>query len=148
MSFKVGDTTKLKSGGPDMTVTRIGTAGGETMVWCVWFDGTKDLYGLFPPQALKAPSELAEPDKARSEPEQATKPTPERAEELEAAREQQPTQVEVAPLTPEPVEASQEPHPTQPDSAPVAGKIDMQAQIVSLQSMISTLLKRPVDRTG
>ena len=147
MSFKVGDTVKLKSGGPDMTVTRIGTAGGEPMIWCVWFEGPKDLYGLFPPQALKAPSELAEPDKAHPEP-AALKPTPERAEELEAPREQQPTQVEVAPLTPEPVEASREPHPTQPDSAPVAGKTDMQAQIVSLQSMISNLLKRPPDRTG
>jgi uncharacterized protein YodC (DUF2158 family) len=147
MSFKVGDTVELKSGGPDMTVTRIGAAGGEPMVWCVWFEGTKDLYGLFPPETLKAPSELTEPDKAPSEPE-ALKPPLEPAETLEAPREQQPTEVEGAPLTPEPAEASQEPHPTQPDSVPLAAKSDIQAQIVSIQSMISSLLKRPVDRTG
>jgi len=61
MSFKVGDTVKLKSGGPDMTVTRIGTAGEVPMVWCVWFEGAKDAYGLFPPDALRAsPSEPAD----------------------------------------------------------------------------------------
>ena len=45
MSFSVGDTVQLKSGGPDMTVTRIGTAGGEPMVWCAWFEGSKCLSG-------------------------------------------------------------------------------------------------------
>ena len=145
MSFKVGDTVKLKSGGPDMTVTRIGAAGGEPMVWCVWFQGSNDVHGLFPPETLKPPS--ADPDKTPSQPEQAITPTPERAEAVEAPREQQPTEVEGAPLTPEPVEAAQEPHPTQPDCTPVA-KGDIQTQIVSLQSMISNLLKRPVDRTG
>src|SRR5262249_18880955 len=138
MSFKVGDTVKLKSGGPDMTVTRIGTSGGETMVWCAWFEGTKDAYALFQPETLRATSE---PDAAPSKPEQALKPTPERAGVLEPPREQQPAEGEAAPLTPEPVEASQEPHPTRPDSAS-AGKSDIESQINSIQSMISGLLRR------
>src|SRR5207253_7655439 len=32
----------------------------EPMVWCAWFEGTKDAYALFPPEALKAPLEPAE----------------------------------------------------------------------------------------
>ena len=141
MSFKVGETVKLKSGGPDMTVTRIGTSAGEPMVWCVWFEGSKDVYALFPPETLKAASELAEPDKAPSEPAQGLKPPLKQAEAVEASPEPQPIELDVAPLTPEPVEASQEPHPTHPDSVP-AGKSDIETQIVSIQSMISSLLKR------
>jgi len=52
MSFKVGDTVSLKSGGPDMTITRIGTAGGEPMIWCVWFEGTKGLKCLWWKEAV------------------------------------------------------------------------------------------------
>ena len=61
-----------------MTVTRIGTAGEEPMVWCAWFDGTKDAYALFPPDALKASalSEPAEAAKALFEPEPKTTPEP------------------------------------------------------------------------
>jgi len=141
LSFKVGDTVKLKSGGPDMTVTRIGAAGGEPMVWCVWFEGSKDVYALFPPETLRAASELAEPDKVPSEPAQALKPPLEQAEAVGAPPEPRPIEVDGAPITPEPVEALQEPHPTHPDSVP-AGKRDIENQIVSIQSMISSLLKR------
>ncbi len=139
MSFNVGDTVQLKSGGPDMTVTRIGTAGGEPMVWCAWFEGTKDAYALFPPEALKAPLEPAE----------APSKTP---ETLKAPPEPQPTELDSAPVTPEAVEASQEPHPTQADSAPFAEKDTApparenekshEDQIASIQSLIASLLKR------
>jgi uncharacterized protein YodC (DUF2158 family) len=142
LSFKVGDTVKLKSGGPDMTVTRIGTAGDEPMVWCVWFEGTKDAYALFPPEALKASPEQTETREAVSEPAQAIKP----AEVLPG--EPPPTETDGAPTLPktkrftwsfskpetqspgeditaatsEPVHASQETHPTQTDSTLVAEK--------------------------
>jgi uncharacterized protein YodC (DUF2158 family) len=134
MSFNVGDTVQLKSGGPDMTVTRIGTAGGEPMVWCAWFEGTKDAYALFPPHALKAPLEPAD---APSKTPKALKAPPE---------------PDSAPVTPEAVEASQEPHPTQADSAPFAEKDPAppagenekshEDQIASIQSLIASLLKR------
>jgi len=119
MSFKVGDTVSLKSGGPDMTITRIGTAGGEPMIWCVWFEGTKDVYGLFPPEALKAPPELAEARKAPPEP----------AQVLESAE----------------VEAPSEPQLTEADSAHPAKENDksLEAQIASVQALIANWIKRP-----
>src|SRR5438270_8286492 len=86
MSFSVGDTVQLKSGGPDMTVTRIGTAGGEPMVWCAWFEGSKDAYGLFPPEALKA----------SPEPQPKAAPQP----QLQAPPELRPTEVDKAPPEP------------------------------------------------
>jgi uncharacterized protein YodC (DUF2158 family) len=139
MSFNVGDTVQLKSGGPNMTVTRVGTAGGEPMVWCAWFEGTKDAYALFPPDALKTPTEPAQaPSKA--------------PEALEAVPEPQSTKADSIPATPEAGEASQdlappkrdsEPH-AEKDSAPVAGEDDKSAldQLASIQSLIANLLKR------
>jgi uncharacterized protein YodC (DUF2158 family) len=120
MTFKVGDTVQLKSGGPAMTVTRIGTSGGEPMIWCAWFEGTKDAYGLFPPDALKA----AEPHKAPP----AT----------------QPAEADSTLVTPEPVEASQSRHSTEVDSAPPpeGDEKSEEAQIASIQSLIAGLLKR------
>ena len=51
--FQVGDTVKLKSGGPVMTVTSV----GDTMlhgfqVFTVWFEKVKKFEGNFPPAAL------------------------------------------------------------------------------------------------
>src|SRR5690349_12253597 len=132
MSLKVGDTVQLKSGGPDMTVTRIGTAGGEPMVWCAWFEGTKDAYGLFPPDALKTPPPLesAEALTTSLEPQPKALLVPEStaaaaAEPQQAASEPQLTEVDKPPpepqripepqLSPEPVEAKRDSHPAQVD---------------------------------
>ena len=112
MSFKVGDTVQLKSGGPGMTVTRIGTAAGEPMVWCAWFEGTKDLYGLFPPEALKAPSERPE-----QQPQAALEPQTAPSEPLPVDN----TPPE-PPLTPEP-HPTPEPEPIEADSALAFGKM-------------------------
>lgn len=51
MSYKVGDTVQLKSGGPKMTVTR---EQGELnkSVGCVWFAGAKREFADFPPDAI------------------------------------------------------------------------------------------------
>jgi uncharacterized protein YodC (DUF2158 family) len=50
-ALSVGDVVKLKSGGPEMTVTSIGTAGsmiGLGTIECTWFeDGSKKKHGTF-----------------------------------------------------------------------------------------------------
>jgi len=49
-SFKEGDVVQLKSGGPHMTVVKIGTyaiVGGAQGAQCVWFDKTKQEKGVF-----------------------------------------------------------------------------------------------------
>jgi uncharacterized protein YodC (DUF2158 family) len=52
--FKAGDVVKLKSGGPDMTITRVESEGGSRVfVYCTWFTGNKNEKGHFPPEALK-----------------------------------------------------------------------------------------------
>lgn len=53
MAFKVGDTVRLKSGGPLMTVSGIGTRGGNPNVDCVWFVKMEKYEGGFPPDALE-----------------------------------------------------------------------------------------------
>jgi uncharacterized protein YodC (DUF2158 family) len=51
--FQAGDVVQLKSGGPEMTVTEVGLDVFEKQtVWCVWFVGTKQEEGTFPPAAL------------------------------------------------------------------------------------------------
>lgn len=55
-SFKIGTTVRLKSGGPVMTVTGVGTdtTKGHTVVWTSWF--TKDdqeKTGHFPADAVE-----------------------------------------------------------------------------------------------
>jgi uncharacterized protein YodC (DUF2158 family) len=53
--FKVGDTVRLKSGGPLMTVTGVGTVESRgQMVWTSWFVNTKEDKGHFPAASLEA----------------------------------------------------------------------------------------------
>ena len=54
--MKVGDTLRLKSGGPLMTVTLI-NEGPRTMVHCVWFDErwTAIAFHAFPIDCLTEP---------------------------------------------------------------------------------------------
>jgi uncharacterized protein YodC (DUF2158 family) len=53
--IKAGDVVQLKSGGPKMTVSLVGTTmGGTTLqAWCDWFEGTKKMEGSFPLTSLK-----------------------------------------------------------------------------------------------
>jgi uncharacterized protein YodC (DUF2158 family) len=53
--FKIGDVVQLKSGGPKMTVTSVGTDhySQEPVVSCVWFAENKESRGKFPPDALR-----------------------------------------------------------------------------------------------
>ena len=56
MTFKIGDTVKLKSGGPRMTVQHIGdysASGIKLGAQCVWFDGSKKLVDVFHVDALE-----------------------------------------------------------------------------------------------
>ena len=41
MSIKPGDVVQLKSGGPAMTVSKVGTLRGTPSAWCNWFEGVK-----------------------------------------------------------------------------------------------------------
>jgi len=54
-SFSVGDTVRLKSGGPLMTIEKIGNdESNAPRVWCVWFDDkNKQQRGGFRPEALQ-----------------------------------------------------------------------------------------------
>ena len=51
--LKVGDIVRLKSGGPKITVEQLGENYGKQQAWCIWFDGTKKMEGVFPPDALE-----------------------------------------------------------------------------------------------
>ena len=48
--FRVGNIVKLKSGGPAMTITNVY---GDGELGCVWFVGTEQKGGTFPPDALE-----------------------------------------------------------------------------------------------
>lgn len=50
--FKVGDTVRLKSGGPVMTIVAIGQYRGSEKAECQWFDGSKLVKETFPPDSL------------------------------------------------------------------------------------------------
>ncbi len=52
--FKVGDTVRLKSGGPTMTITAVGDDNGKIRVWCSWFDAMNEKNASFPADALEA----------------------------------------------------------------------------------------------
>lgn len=55
--FKVGDTVRMKSGGPLMTITGVENKEGRQMVWCSWFDNTgKESKGYWPAAAVEADS--------------------------------------------------------------------------------------------
>jgi uncharacterized protein YodC (DUF2158 family) len=58
--FEAGETVRLKSGGPLMTVEQTGRGGmgsDRELVWCVWFEqvGKKQEMkrGTFPPATLR-----------------------------------------------------------------------------------------------
>lgn len=53
--FNPGDTVKLKSGGPIMTVESVGpeAMSNKTMVFCTWFDGSNRKSDAFLPALLK-----------------------------------------------------------------------------------------------
>lgn len=61
--FKVGDTIKLRSGGPLMTITDIGTNDdGSQKIWTAWFDkNDKEATGFYPAAAVEA-ADGSEPD--------------------------------------------------------------------------------------
>jgi uncharacterized protein YodC (DUF2158 family) len=46
--FKIGDIVQLKSGGPKMTVEKVGATG----ITCQWFAGSKLEMGHFPKDAV------------------------------------------------------------------------------------------------
>jgi len=54
--FKVGDVVRLKSGGPNMTVTAVGPdEQGTPQVWVSWFDEKKQAAnGYYPAAAVEA----------------------------------------------------------------------------------------------
>jgi uncharacterized protein YodC (DUF2158 family) len=52
-NFQVGNVVVLKSGGPDMTVTRVENENGTIFVFCTWFLNNKNEKGHFPPDALE-----------------------------------------------------------------------------------------------
>ncbi len=52
-NFKVGDTVKLKSGGPVMTVDDIDTTANPPEIYTVWIDANKKFTDKFKEHALK-----------------------------------------------------------------------------------------------
>jgi len=55
--FKAGDTVRLKSGGPAMTVNWVADEQGTMAAYCTWFAGTKKESATFPVTSLK-PAEV------------------------------------------------------------------------------------------
>ena len=53
--FEEGDVVKLKSGGPDMTVSTVDAPGtiGSNYIKCNWFSGAKRQTGKFQPDELE-----------------------------------------------------------------------------------------------
>jgi uncharacterized protein YodC (DUF2158 family) len=58
MAFQAGNVVQLKSGGPRMTITGLGTAGGKESAWCAWFEGTENRSAVFPIEAIELAPEL------------------------------------------------------------------------------------------
>jgi uncharacterized protein YodC (DUF2158 family) len=60
MDFEKGDVVTLRSGGPAMTVRKVGMENlGSRPIWCVWMTKGKKLDAAFDAQALEKPSEIA-----------------------------------------------------------------------------------------
>ena len=51
--FAIGDTVRLKSGGPDMTVQLPPSGGANDSYRCQWFAGKKLEGGYFPAESLE-----------------------------------------------------------------------------------------------
>jgi uncharacterized protein YodC (DUF2158 family) len=51
--IKAGDVVELKSGGPKMTVEKVGPHNGVERAFCEWFDGNENKIGGFPVTSLK-----------------------------------------------------------------------------------------------
>lgn len=62
MAFKVGDVVRLKSGGPNMTVTGVGQMyddSSEISVWCTWFPAPDNrMTAVFPIEAIELVEKL------------------------------------------------------------------------------------------
>jgi uncharacterized protein YodC (DUF2158 family) len=69
MSFKVGDTVRLKSGSPLMTVIDVQSAdASEPSVACAWFSGEEAAHkGEFPGAALEMEIDSEEEDEDEDE---------------------------------------------------------------------------------
>lgn len=53
-AFQPGDTVRLKSGGPLMTVEKTDTiANGDTVVWCGWFVNKQPKTAHYKPAMLE-----------------------------------------------------------------------------------------------
>ena len=60
MDLKPGDVVQLKSGGPKMTISKIGKFAGAPVritAVCEWFDGAKKEKALFEPTSIKIAEE-------------------------------------------------------------------------------------------
>jgi uncharacterized protein YodC (DUF2158 family) len=53
MDYKAGDIVQLKSGGPQMTVERVGSSIAANALLCFWFEGDKLHDQWFQPTSLK-----------------------------------------------------------------------------------------------
>jgi uncharacterized protein YodC (DUF2158 family) len=71
--FQTGEVVRLKSGGPCMTITTVGTYSGWTMrvadtVSCRWFEGEKQQETVFDVALLEKVSARAYPHRDRTKP--------------------------------------------------------------------------------
>ena len=54
MHIKKGDVVLLRSGGPEMTVRKVGKeAFGQRTIWCVWFSRSQKTEAAFDLEVLK-----------------------------------------------------------------------------------------------
>ncbi|EDZ3666756.1 YodC family protein [Citrobacter koseri] len=55
MNFNKGDTVRLKSGGPTMTIDNIQTIKGNAVIVCTWFDKDNKYFSqVFSPESLES----------------------------------------------------------------------------------------------